>query len=401
MSLADQFTAFSLVETARGEVVSHAAGAYGRAIATKILSAAAADERSHVLPDEDALYDHAAAAGAACWHGGIAYAHELHRRGPNGAPSAVLQLILGFAQIGLQGRFEVDLPYSDWFLLETNRIPCTGLVTVEADGATIVVRCAEEVSAFALNDGIWRREGDEDPSVAWSRSRRFLLCSGYRVDPGVLLPEDSALDAVLIPAAHRSIGQAVAHLETAGSTYIDWSSRLIAQLTLVGSDNGSCLSSRSLSTRTGNVEMAVPGNDQHLAELMVHEAAHQHYYLAQLYSPLVKPEAAGIRLYSAINGRYRPLDRVALAYHAVVNIFSYLEALYHGGSAIAEGSRRRMDELSFTEQSLRETLLANQENLTPFGRAFCERMTEKGSGIIERHQVHVLDAGRGQIRGVA
>lgn len=400
MSLAEEFVAFSLVDTAKPEFVSHAAGSYGKAVVTKVLSAAAG-EGDGSLPDIELLCGQATASGTACWHGGIAYAHDLHRRGPNAAASALLQLILGFAQIGLRGRFEVQLPYSETLLLETNRFHCTGLVVVEADGDTIVVNCAEEVFAFALIDGIWRPEGDENAAVVWSRNRRFLLCSGYRVDPAVLLPEDSPLDSVLIPAAHRSINLAVDHLETAGPAYVDWASRLIAQLSLVGSDNGSCLSSRSLSTRTGNVEMAVPGNDQHLAELMIHEAAHQHYYLAQLYSPLVRPEAAGIRLYSAINGRYRPLDRVALAYHAMVNIYSHLESLYLAGSEIAESSRRRMDELSSTERSLRETLTGHHDKLTAFGQAFCRRMTERGAAIIDRQQVQVLHAERGQIRGVA
>jgi HEXXH motif-containing protein len=401
MSLAEQFAAFSLAETAKPEFVSRAAGIYGKAIVTKILSDEAAGKADCRPLDIEALYDRAAASGAACWHGGLAYAHDLHRRGPNAAPSALLQLILGFAQIGLQGRFEVQLPYNETFLLETNRFPCTGLVVVEAGSTDIVVSCAEEVFAFALTDGIWRPERDEDPAVAWSRNRRFLLCSGYRVDPAVLLPEDAPLDSVLIPAAHRSINSAVAHLETAGPAYVDWASRLVAQLSLVGSDNGNCLSSRSLSTRTGNVEMAVPGNDQHLAELMVHEAAHQHYYLAQLYAPLVRPEASAIRLYSAINGRYRPLDRVALAYHAIVNIYSHLEALCLGGSEIAESSRRRMDELSLTELSLRETLIGHDDKLTEFGQAFCRLMTEKGAAIIERQQVELVDAEPGQVRGVA
>jgi hypothetical protein len=401
MTMIEQFADLSLVATSDSGFVDHLGGVYGKAVAEKILAAFSEVDGVSTIAEPDDFARVAAEAGARSWHGGIAAAHELHRRGPGAYAASVLQLTLGFAQIGLHGRFEIALPYSDWFVLGPNRIQCTGSVSVDARPGRIVVSCAEEEFVFADLDGIWRPEEDDDPSVGWSRNRSYVLCSGYRVDPAVILPGDSVLDTALIPAAHGSINAAIGYLEEAGAPFVQWSSRLIAQLTLVGSYDGACLSSRSLSTRTGNVEIAVPGNEQHLAELLVHEAAHQHYYLAQLFSPLVTPEAAELRLYSAINGRYRPLDRVALAYHAVVNIFALLDALHTAGSSIARDSRLRMDELSGTEDSLRRTLVEHEHMLTDFGREFCGRMIRAGEEMIARNGIEPVEAARGTVRGVA
>jgi hypothetical protein len=396
----EKFVELSRVTTARPDFVQGMCRVYGRAVSEKILALYASSSAGGSVPSDEQFYGHAAESGTRCWHGGVAYAHDLHRRGSGSASGAMLQLILGFAQIGLSGNFEVDLPYSDWFLLESNRFRCSGPVRILASQDRVEIDCTDDRFTFERVDGLWRRPDDSDPGVGWSRGRHYVYCSGYRVDPEVILAEDRALESANIPAAHRSIDLAISNLETAGDDYLAWSTRLIRQLTLVSSEAGARLSSRSVSARIGNVELAAPGNDQHLAELLVHEAAHQHYYLAQLFSPLVRAEAAGLSFYSAINGLNRPLDRVALAYHAVVNIFGLLDALTRCPGPIAESSRNRMDELAFTENSLRETLTANRDKLTEFGLAFCEAMIADGLDMISRHQVDIREFGRGKIRGV-
>ncbi len=396
----EKFVELSRVTTARPDFVQGMCRVYGRAVSEKVLALYVSSASGGSPPGAEQLYGHASESGTRCWHGGVAYAHDLHRRGAGSAPGAMLQLILGFVQIGFEGTFEVDLPYSDWFMLESNRFRCSGPVGISASGDRVEIDCTDDRFVFEMVDGLWRRPGDLDPAVGWSRGRHYVYCSGYRVDPAVILAEDLALESVNIPAAHRSIDLAISHLETAGSDYLAWATRLIRQLTLVSSEAGARLSSRSVSARIGNVEMAAPGNDQHLAELLVHEAAHQHYYLAQLFSPLVRPEAAELTFYSAINGLERPLDKVALAYHAIVNIFGLLDALTRCPGPIAESSRRRMDELALTEKSLRETLTANRDKLTDFGLAFCEAMIADGRAMIDRNQVDCREFGRGKIRGV-
>src|SRR5205807_1256213 len=103
-----------------------------------------------------------------------------------------------------------------------------------------------------------------------------LYVAGYAVDPEILIGEDAALSAELFDAAVADLEAALQMVEVAGPSAFAWVTRLVRTVSIVASEGGARLSSRTLPARAGNIEMAAPGNKLHLAELLVHEAAHQH-----------------------------------------------------------------------------------------------------------------------------
>lgn len=377
----------AVIPTARTPDVERLCRSFGRAIVGKVLAAAAGSDLMILPPASETLEAIAIAAGARCWNPELTYANDLARRGPAAMGAAVAQLVLAFVPLGLEGRFQVRLPYTEWLMLETNRLRCAGVTTIRVEAGKAHIACDDDAFSYTFADRLWRDDTLDQPTIGCGTGNPFLYVSGYSADPEMLLAEDRTLEAVQTADAHRTLDAAFGLVADGGDDCRAWVARMVSRITLVSSEGNARLSSRSVAARAGNVEIAAPGDILHVAELLVHEAAHQYFHLAQLYGAIVRPEAAAKLFYSAINGRQRPLERVALAYHAVANIFTLLDRLAARGGAIGEDARNRMIDLGRTERSLRRTLEPAARDLTPFGNEFCARMLTHTTGIVGRYDI--------------
>lgn len=380
--------ALATIPSAQSAIVARLCRLFGRAVTNKLIEGVLPGSELVIAgPDLAELEAITDSAQTRCWNPEFTYANDLARKGPLAQGATIAQLILAFVPLGLKGRYQVRLPYPEWLMLETNRFRCAGLTTIAITDGDTAVTCDDDAFSFKLTDGLWRDIASDNPTVARGANNSLIYVSGYSVDPEMLLAEDRALDMSQVTPAHQTLDKAFALLAQAGDDVRNWVTAIISRISIVSSEGGARLSSRSISARAGNIQIAAPGDELHIAELMVHEAAHQYFHLAQLYGAVTDPNSSGKLFYSAINGRYRPLERVALAYHAIANMFELLDRLIAENTVIASDALCRLNDLGKTEYSLRTTLEQAWNDLTPFGQAFCRPMLRQACRIVERYAV--------------
>lgn len=123
------------------------------------------------------------------------------------------------------------------------------------------------------------------------------------------------------------------------------------------------------------VYVSAPHEPAALAELLVHEAAHQYQHLARRVGPL--DDGSDRRSYwSPLKGMERPLSRLLAAYHAFGNVALVCRALIEAG---VDDRGIAADRLAALVPALRATQAHLWENpaLTPAGRAPLDPLMER------------------------
>jgi hypothetical protein len=141
------------------------------------------------------------------------------------------------------------------------------------------------------------------------------------------------------------------------SLWIRRSTRLIVPLI---SPSGEMISG-SNSCRPGEVQISTNVSTIQIAEMLVHEASHQHLYMASRLAPLLDGSTDG-EYYSPVLRRWRPAAKILLAFHAFANVERFLR------TCVASG----YDDHGVTEAHLRQI----QQETTELGHPF-----RKGSGL--------------------
>lgn len=336
---------------------------------------------------QDRIQAVSAQLGSAGWSAELGRANVLARRGLPSAPLATAQMVLGLVPAGLTGRFEFQLGYPDRLHLGPRWFPCSDRTVIEATLDGCVVETGLE--RWELPAALVPQHPGETFRAAQGSS--ILYVWGTAADPAVLDPRDLPVPPGLVDTCCHDLDMALSHVRAAGKDCTGWVERCTRLLTLTASEHGDRLSSRSTALRPGNVAMAAPGNPLHLAELLVHEASHQHFHLGALLGRYVRPEAADQRIYSALNGRYRPLERVALAFHAIGNIYLFLDRLVREpGNPVAdqaEPALDRMMELGPTAHSLIEQMQTHGAGLTHEGRLLLDGLLDATRTLLADHRV--------------
>jgi hypothetical protein len=136
-------------------------------------------------------------------------------------------------------------------------------------------------------------------------------------------------------------------------------------------------------SRSGNFK-ELPGliffnstDEMQILEAMVHEAAHKHFFFAEVEEPLVDPSHTGTYR-SPLRPEPRPLRGVFLAYHAL----AYMCALYadalRADMGAAERCTRELANLRPKLLDAEETMTSNRRFLTPVGSLFLDSTVDVG-----------------------
>ncbi|CAN5627086.1 hypothetical protein BH10PSE14_BH10PSE14_22190 [soil metagenome] len=389
-SIGEIVESLALYSAGNASPVERLCRSFGKVNARRAIAAFALAEQSGLTPL--AVLEHAAVmaidrAPLAAWAPELSYASELARRGAVGGPGAGAQLVLALVGAGLTGEFVFDFPFNERLMLAQWRFKCLGKTTIMVDAWSVSIVSGDEVYNFERVGRIWHLNNEPSRFVQASTVGRAIYVSGYNVDPEVLIFEDVALEAGNFQRGCADLDEAHRIVRLAGPEAFDWIQRLITTVSMVESHGGARLSSRSVSARSGNIEMAVPGDQLHIAELLVHEAAHQHFQLANLLDPLMLPVGADQLFLSALNGRQRPILRVLLAYHAVANIFLFLDSLAEASRLWTERAIWRLRQLGPTSAHLIATLGEHRDLLTANGDAFFLKMAEISQVIALKYQL--------------
>src|SRR6185312_15271355 len=95
-----------------------------------------------------------------------------------------------------------------------------------------------------------------------------------------------------------------------------------------GPTDGLC--SGSSASEPGRCHMSVRAGQVKLAEMLVHEATHQYYYLVTRLGP-VDDGTDSTLYYSPVKNCYRPLAYILIAYHAFANVLLFSQRCLDAG----------------------------------------------------------------------
>lgn len=124
---------------------------------------------------------------------------------------------------------------------------------------------------------------------------------------------------------HDTVVAGLHLLETCAPDYHRWVTRVVNTIIVIPTPpTGDC--SGSWPDSSGCVYLSQPISALKVAEVLVHEASHQYFHMAERISPSKRPDEHGL-YYSPSVGTERPLDRILLAYHAFANVLNFYSKL--------------------------------------------------------------------------
>ncbi len=350
--------AFGCWRAGGDDTVGRYAAGYAAAVTRRVVALGCAAFADGADADLRALL---ARSGAACWNPGFGLANGFAKQGPAAREQAAGQLFIALALLGFEGRHEGRYHFPVRHRLAGQWFAGTGAVAMTAASGRITVASDDQTVSIAVHD-----PGHGEEAAAGLFGEGWVKW-GYAVDPFILEPADTPLSSQAVPHALEQLRAASGLLGIDGRVSA-WCARLLCELSLTGCGNHARLTSRSNPFQPGNVQLSVPGPALHLSELLVHEASHQHYFLAAMAGPTIAPEHRGDTAFSALRGCQRPIDRILLGLHAIWNILEYLALHARSGGAASGDAVVRIDELASTAQSLALPFAREPRLLSPKGR---------------------------------
>jgi HEXXH motif-containing protein len=159
-------------------------------------------------------------------------------------------------------------------------------------------------------------------------------------------------------------------------SYSEWVRRVVRYIVVLQRQgDGDYNYSGSSSGDFGLIHVCASPDPVGLAETLVHEAAHQHYYiLCRLGS--VDDGTDQNAYYSPLVDTTRRIDRILLAYHAVGNIILLARQLRESGAPQSATFSERQENRLFEELRQLEEPLRGNSALTPIGRAILDPLME-------------------------
>lgn len=164
-------------------------------------------------------------------------------------------------------------------------------------------------------------------------------------------------------------------LDEVSPGYAVWSQYLLSAVVPLDAPQGYQISA-SHWHRRGEVMMSWRLRPEQLAEILVHEASHQHFFMAGMLSPYDDGSDQSL-YYSPVVKTERPLAKILLAYHAFANVILFFrlarEHLSGGGQHwLDRESKKVLEELDQLEKPLRSS-----HALTPLGNSLWQPLASQ------------------------
>jgi HEXXH motif-containing protein len=252
------------------------------------------------------------------WRAMFGFALETSERDPT---LAMLHLVCEFLMNGAGNTWETTLEKPGWLFVNNELHKICGHIVLD----TIDGQCRLRISADGGHrEHRWCPHRLLERTIQWPRPPVLDLCVKHMK---VICPEpDHELRPVQDRAqARQSVENAFDILNWRAPEYASWVRRSVSAIMACGS-TGELTYSQSMARRPGLVALSFPMSPLLLSEALVHEAAHQHFFLASRFFKYCENIKTS-RCFSPIKRVERPLWSVLLAYHAVGNIVLYYAAL--------------------------------------------------------------------------
>jgi HEXXH motif-containing protein len=176
------------------------------------------------------------------------------------------------------------------------------------------------------------------------------------------------------PAARDACRAALALVERHTPVYSRWIGRAIQNLLPLTPEPGT-IRSGSLADHPGLVHMSMPAQPVALAEMFVHEGAHQHFGIVTRMGPV--DDGSDPTLYwSPVRRMNRPIRYILFAYHAFANVLLFYrlcqESGLDDGGYAAKNERDLLPQLGELERALQTT-----RSLTAVGHSLWRPLAER------------------------
>lgn len=282
--------------------------------------------------------------------------------------------------------------------------PCFAALTADTD----------PLSAF-IQVLIWISRNE--PAISWSLTSDKPLtvwtpAGGKIISPGChtsssLVCKDSEISPSCVPidlwgfsighqnkdmlSIHDSIGpdkrrrivegvsrliSALANMEQTLPRCLNWLQHATRVIVPLVRDSDGKVRSASRETALGAIFCDL-AKSPHLLEAIIHETAHQHFYLTEMSLPLVQDENA--TYYSPLRKEFRPLRGVFLAYHALVHICSFYVAAIETKLIPADPCETNLRVIQRDLDIARQSMAQGFNGLSNAGREFFR--------LLEKHHV--------------
>lgn len=249
-------------------------------------------------------------------------------------------------------------------------------VSVQHSGRRVAARGpAGDREVTLAPDGSYQAAGVELLPAVGERRQLTLL---PRAEPVIGFPPDG--DGVIVPGSGLP-GEAVSSLDAAtrlldrcAPAYLRWVEWAVRDAVVLSAEPGSPRSGMS-GDWPGLVYLSAPHEPATVAELLVHEAAHQYLHLTRRVGP-VDDGSDERRYWSPLKGAERPLGRLLAAYHAFGNVALLYRACIEAGVDDLGHAAVRLPTLLEALRSTEGHLWGNPA-LTPAGRALLDPLMER------------------------
>jgi hypothetical protein len=200
----------------------------------------------------------------------------------------------------------------------------------------------------------------------WSTASRQALSTLERHGGRYVLLHRSAVDSLSldgvptvsaqgIAVARRELRRALDLLAQCAAIYLPWVARVLRTLIPVASSGrGTMIYSGSDQDWPGAAYFSIRCPTVAIAEMLIHEATHQYFYLLARYGAL--DDRSGRMFYSPIKKTSRPIGMILLAYHAFGNVLLFYRLCRHAGLADAGYCEQHEAALAPQVRQLQDTL---------------------------------------------
>lgn len=251
-------------------------------------------------------------------------------------------------------------------------------VEVEAygDGVDIAVGAGQRTTLALVDGAVARGPGAEHLDACRMRDQALVLLAPWAHDT---LPFGLRVDGSVLPGPvlRDQLARALELLGSAAPHYLEWIDPVLQELIPV--EGGGMMRSGTYDAAPGLVHASFPCGPAALAEMLVHEASHQYYHLAERAGPVHDGSDGGL-YWSPARRTERPLDRILLAYHAFANIMLFYEDCLIAGrddrGYCAHNKRQWWSELETLQRPLESA-----RSLTPIGEALWRPLAERLAAV--------------------
>lgn len=276
---------------------------------------------------------------------------------------------LRLAESGQLGEWEVEFASPVRLQLDRWLLPGSKRVNVASTARDVTIQVAHRGSrrTAVFSRRLDRLQADDVVILPVVGCRNHVRCQILVGDVAKPFQLDGIrpVSSTGADASTNAVRKALHTLAKFAPIFLPWVGRVLRGLIPVQSVPGK-ICSGSYQDHPGTIYASVDCPPMALAEILVHEASHQYYFLLARYGAL--DTGSGEAFFSPIKGTKRPLSMILLAYHAFANVLLLYRLCRKNG--IRDGDYCRENERQLMPQlRVLERALGSAKTLTPLGES--------------------------------